>query len=77
MALENRETVQGVLVAKVIEDAPVREVIRVYSEAVTAAVNKLSDDDLVRSIAAAGYTQILDHFGMEVPAESEEEAAAE
>jgi hypothetical protein len=57
----------------------VRELIRVYSEAVKAAVDNLSDDDVIRSIQAAGYTDILEAFNLEVPAapEGEGEAAAE
>lgn len=56
-----------------------RELIRVYSEAVQAAVGNLSDDDVIRSIAAAGYTDILEAFELEVPPapEASEEAAAE
>ena len=68
---ENREEVQNALVARVIENAPLRELIRVYSEAVTAAVSNLSDEDLVRSTAQAGYTEIIEHFGLEVPADAE------
>ena len=45
-----------------------RELIRVYSEAVSAAVANLSDADVVRSIAAAGYTDILEAFELTVPA---------
>ena len=56
-----------------------RELIRVYSEAVQAAVGNLSDADVVRSISQAGYTDILEAFNLEVPAaeETEGEAAAE
>jgi hypothetical protein len=76
--IQNRETVVNTLVSRVIENAPLRELIRVYSEAVTAAVANLSDSDVVRSIAAAGYTDILEAFELEVPApEAEGEAAAE
>ena len=48
-----------------------RELIRVYSEAVGAAIANLSDADVVRSIAGAGYTDILEHFSLEVPPENE------
>ena len=77
MAIENRETVVNTLTSRVIENAPLRELIRVYSEAVQAAIANLSDDDVVRSIAAAGYTDILEAFELEVPpAPAEEEATA-
>jgi hypothetical protein len=56
----------------------VRELIRVYSEAVQAAIANLSDDDVIRSIASAGYTDILEAFELEVPPapEAAEEPAA-
>ena len=74
-AIQNREQVVNTLVSRVIENAPLRELIRVYSEAVQAAVGQLSDADVARSIAAAGYTDILEAFELEVP--PAEEAAAE
>jgi hypothetical protein len=79
MAFENRETVVNTLTSRVIENAPLRELIRVYSEAVQAAIGQLSDDDVIRSIAAAGYTDILEAFELtvpEAPAEGEGEATA-
>ena len=44
-----------------------------------SAIANLSDDDVIRSIAAAGYTDILEAFSLEVPPapEATEEAAAE
>lgn len=67
--LANRDEVQKILVSRVIENAPIKELLRVYSEAVSAAIEKLSDEELVGSIAAAGYQDILDHFGLTAPAE--------
>ena len=77
--MENRSEVVNVLTSRVIENAPLRELIRVYSEAVQAAIGNLSDEDVIRSIAQAGYTDILEAFNLEVPAaeETEGEAAAE
>jgi len=77
--IENRETVVNTLVSRVIENAPLRELIRVYSEAVQAAVANLSDADVARSIQAAGYQDILEAFELEVPPapEAEGETAAE
>jgi hypothetical protein len=79
--IENREEVTQVLQSRVVENAPLREIIRVYAEAVGAAVAQLSDADLVRSVNQAGYTDILEAFNLEVPeaeeAPAEGEAAAE
>lgn len=65
--MTNRTDVVNVLVSRVIENAPLREIIRVYSEAVQSAIANLSDDDVIRSIAAANYTDILEAFSLEVP----------
>jgi hypothetical protein len=73
--LENRQEVSNILLERVISNAPVRELLRVYSEAVTAALEGLSDADLVRSVAQAGYADILEAFSLEVP-EAEEAAEA-
>ena len=69
--MENRTEIVNVLTSRVIENAPLRELIRVYSEAVQSAIANLSDDDVIRSIAAAGYTDILEAFNLEVPAAEE------
>jgi len=75
--IENRETVVNTLTSRVIENAPLRELIRVYSEAVGAAIANLSDADVVRSIAAAGYTDILEAFELTVPEPEATEEPAE
>ena len=54
-----------------------RELIRVYSEAVQAAIAQLSDADVARSIEAAGYADILEAFNIEVPAVEEVAEVAE
>jgi hypothetical protein len=75
--IENRQEVVQVLTSRVIENAPCRELLRVYSEAVNAAIANLSDADVVRSIAQAGYSDILEAFNLEVPEAPAEEAAPE
>jgi hypothetical protein len=72
--LANREEVVNTLTSRVIENAPLRELIRVYSEAVQAAIAQLNDADVARSIASAGYGDILEAFSIEAPPE---ESAAE
>ena len=42
-----------------------------------AAIANLSDDDVIRSIDAAGYTDILEAFNIEAPEAPEEAPAAE
>lgn len=75
--IDNREEVSQVLQSRVVENAPLREIIRVYAEAVSAAVSQLSDADLVRSIAQANYVDILEAFNLEVPPAEEPAEAPE
>ena len=75
--MTNRTEVVNVLTSRVIENAPLRELIRVYSEAVQAAIGQLSDDDVIRSISQAGYTDILEAFELTVPEATEEAPATE
>jgi hypothetical protein len=75
MAIENREDVVNTLVSRVCENAPLREMIRVYSEAVQAAVSQMDDDGLLRAIVQAGYPDILEAFGLVAPGLTEEPAA--
>ena len=72
--IQNREAVVQTLTERVISNAPLRELLRVYSEAVQAAIANLSDADVVRSIIAAGYQDIVEAFELTVP---EPEAAPE
>jgi len=75
--VENREEISTVLLERVVSNAPIRELLRVYSEACQAAIAGLSDADLVRSIIQAGYTDILEAFELEVPAAEETPEATE
>lgn len=75
--ITNREDVVNVLVSRVCENAPLRELIRVYSEAVQAAVSQMDDDGLLRAIVQAGYPDILEAFGLSLPEEAPAEPAAE
>ena len=75
--LSNREEVTNVLLERVISNAPVRELLRVYSEACKAAIDGLSDADVVRSIIQAGYGDLIEAFNLEVPAAEEAPAEGE
>jgi hypothetical protein len=74
--LENREEISNVLQSRVLENAPLRELIRVYSEALSAALQGLSDADLVRSITSAGYNDIIEAFNIAEPPAPESEGEA-
>jgi hypothetical protein len=65
--LDNREEVIRVLQERVLSNAPLREIIRVYNEALSAALEQLGDADVVRSIFAAGYADIAEAFNLAEP----------
>jgi len=67
MTPELREVFINALVSRVVENAPLRELIRVYSEAVTAAVNPLEDEAVLTSAMQAGYGDLLNQFNIPIP----------
>lgn len=67
MTPELREVFINALVSRVVENAPLRELIRVYSEAVNAAVRPLEDEALLISAIQAGYAELLEQFNIPIP----------
>lgn len=67
MTPELREVFINALIARVVENAPLREMIRVYSEAVNAAVQPLEDEALLVSAINAGYADLLEQFNIPAP----------
>jgi hypothetical protein len=67
MTPELREVFINALISRVVENAPLRELIRVYSEAVNAAVRPLEDEALLTSAIQAGYADILEQFNIPNP----------
>lgn len=69
----HREELDPLLVSRVVENAPIRELIRVYSEAVAAAVNGLNNDQVVEALENSGYFDLIQAFvDTDESAESEE-----
>jgi hypothetical protein len=62
MAIENKEEFLSQVISRVINNAPVSEVLRVYSLSVKAAIADLSEEDLIESVLKAGYTDLLEEF---------------
>lgn len=60
--ITNREELVPILISRIVENAPVRELIRVYGEAVTAAVNGLDDEQLAQAIENSGYLDLTEQF---------------
>jgi hypothetical protein len=62
MTLENRTDLVSETISRVINNAPVSEILRVYSLAVQGEIEKLSDEELVSAVENAGYTDLITKY---------------
>lgn len=62
MEISNREELVSETISRVINNAPVSEVLRVYSLAVQSELEKLSDEDLLSSLQNAGYLDLVERY---------------
>lgn len=60
MKIRNKDQLVKSLISRVVENSPVREVLRVYAEAVEATINGMEDNNLAQSIISAGYTDLVE-----------------
>ena len=63
-SIENRNELINILVSRVAENAPIKEHIRVYCEALTANLKELDDGELIQGILNAGYLDIMERFNL-------------
>lgn len=69
MEIKDREGLVAETISRVINNAPINEILRVYSVAVRNELDKLSDEKLIESIETAGYSDLVEKYA---PADSEE-----
>lgn len=62
MDKETRENLTNEVISRVLNNAPITEVLRVYSLSVQSGLESLSEGDLLESILKAGYTDILEKY---------------
>jgi hypothetical protein len=62
MDKETRESLTNEVISRVLNNAPITEVLRVYSLSVQSGLESLSEGDLLESILKAGYTDILEKY---------------
>jgi hypothetical protein len=62
MKIKDKEELLGPLVSRIVENAPINDVVRVYGEAVTAAIVKLEDEELIGYMTNAGYTDLVEAY---------------
>ena len=62
MKITDRESLLNETISRVINNAPVSEVLRHYSVSVQEQLSRLSDEELVEALHNAGYVDILSKF---------------
>jgi hypothetical protein len=64
MAIENRDQLINTLVSRIAENVPIKEIIRVYCEALTTSIKEMDDGDLIQNILNAGYLDVMEEFDL-------------
>ena len=62
MTIENRTEFVNELISRVLSNAPVSEVMRVYSLSVQAAIEELDDEGFLQAVLNAGYTDLIEKY---------------
>lgn len=70
MNIENKSELINEIISRVVNNAPVSELLRVYSESLRVHVESLSDEDLIKSLENAGYTDLIEQYAPAGAAES-------
>lgn len=65
MEIKNREKLVSDTISRVINNAPISEILRVYSLAVQSELDRLSDDELIAAIEKAGYLDLIEDHAEE------------
>lgn len=70
MTIENRSDLVSETISRVINNAPVSEILRVYSMAIQNEIDKLNDEELISAVEKAGYLDLVEKY---VPSEQLEQ----
>jgi hypothetical protein len=62
MEKENRESLTNEMLSRVLNLAPVSEVLRVYSLSVQNTLDAMSESELLESCLKAGYTDLIEKY---------------
>lgn len=74
MAINDKAGLVNEAISRVINNAPVSELLRVYSLALQAEIEKMSDEEFLSSLENAGYTDLLEKYTGEPSEEQEPES---
>jgi hypothetical protein len=62
MQINDRNALVSETITRVLNNAPVSEVLRVYSLAIQHELDKLSDEELTAAIQNAGYLDLVEKY---------------
>jgi hypothetical protein len=62
MTIKDKPEFVNEVISRVINNAPISEVIRVYSLSVKAAIDELDDDGFFQAVLNAGYTDLIEKY---------------
>lgn len=65
MTINNKSELISETVSRVVNNAPVSELLRVYAESLRIHIESLSDEDLEKSLENAGYTDLIEKYTQE------------
>lgn len=60
MTIENKDDLINETISRVVNNAPIREMLRVYNESLRAHISTLTDEELIQALANAGYEDLLE-----------------
>ncbi len=62
MTIENKTEFVNEVISRVLSNAPVSEVMRVYSLSVQAAIEELDDEEFLQAVLNAGFTDLIEKY---------------
>ena len=62
MTISNKDDLINDTVSRVVNNAPVSELLRVYAESLKVHIGGLSDEQLMESLQNAGYTDLIEQY---------------
>lgn len=62
MKITNKTELVNETISRVINNAPISEILRVYSMAIQGRLEELSDTELVESLINAGYMDLIETY---------------
>ena len=62
MTIENRKELESEVVSRILNNAPVSELLRIYSLSLQASLSDLDDADFLQAVLNSGFTDLLEKY---------------